>query len=149
MTAGVMHYPPRLDQPGDLVQRGRVSLSGRPRKPSGPATQGGLPKQTQSRSGAGVWPISKPFWAIWRARTPVPGVAQFPTSVPERVFSLKKNTLQLRQLQELTPEEHAEGVVDIRSPGWSEAQPWVLNVNRRPALKGRQRVASACPRMLG
>ena len=25
----------------------------------------------------------------------------------------------------LTPEEHAEGVVDI-SPGWSEAEPWVL-----------------------
>jgi len=41
----------------------------------------------------------------------------------------------IRQLQELTSEGHAEGVVDLRSPGWSEAQPWVLNVNRRPALK--------------
>jgi len=40
MTAGVMHYPPRLDQPGDLVQRGRVSQC-RARKPSEPATEGG------------------------------------------------------------------------------------------------------------
>jgi hypothetical protein len=30
----------------------------------------------------------------------------------QHVFSVK-NTLQLRQLQELTPEEHAEGVVDL------------------------------------
>ena len=44
----------------------------------------------------------------------------------------------IRQLPELTSEGHAEGVVDLRSPGWSEAQPWVLNVNRRPALKERQ-----------
>jgi len=36
-------------------------------------------------------------------------------------------------------------VVDLRSPGWGEAQPWVLNINMRPALiSERQRVASAC-----
>jgi hypothetical protein len=44
-------------------------------------------------------------------------------------------------------------VVDLRSPGWSEAvseaEPWVLNVNRRPALKERQRVAGMCRRTLG
>jgi hypothetical protein len=51
------------------------------------------------------------------------------------VFSVK-NTPQLRQLQEVTLEEHAEGVVDL-SPGWSEAEPWVLNVNMRPAQSGR------------
>ena len=36
-------------------------------------------------------------------------------------------------------------MVDLRSPGWGEAQPWVLNINMRPALiSERQRVASAC-----
>jgi len=34
-------------------------------------------------------------------------------------------------------------VVDFRSPGWSEAEPWVLNVYMRPALKERQRIARA------
>ena len=48
----------------------------------------------------------------------------------------------------LIPEVHAKGVVDL-SLGWSEAEPWVLIVNMRPALKERQRVASACRRMLG
>jgi len=75
-----------------------------------------------------------------------PREAQHPVSVCLNPFSFRsrllyvfslKNTLQLRQLQELTPEEYAEGVVDIRSPGWSEAEPWVLNVNRRPAQSGR------------
>jgi len=58
------------------------------------------------------------------------------------VFSVKKPSA-IRQLQELTSEGHAEGVVDL-SPGWSEAQPWVLNVNRRPAQSGRgsERVSS-------
>jgi hypothetical protein len=31
------------------------------------------------------------------------------------------------------------------SPGWSEAEPWVLNISMQPALKERQRIASACP----
>jgi hypothetical protein len=40
--------------------------------------------------------------------------------------------------------EHAEGVIGV-SPGWSEAEPWVLNISIRPALKERQGIASACP----
>jgi hypothetical protein len=28
-------------------------------------------------------------------------------------------------------------VVDLRSPGWSEAEPWVFNVSMRPAQSGR------------
>ena len=27
--------------------------------------------------------------------------------------------------------EHAEGVIDL-SPGWSEAEPWVLNISMGP-----------------
>jgi hypothetical protein len=38
----------------------------------------------------------------------------------EHVFSVK-GTLQLRHFQEVTPEEHAEGVIDFRSPRWGEA----------------------------
>jgi len=61
------------------------------------------------------------------------------------VAHISYGPVQLRQLQEGTPEEHAEGVVDL-SPGWSEAEPWVLNVKMRPALKraaeGSERVSS-------
>jgi len=39
---------------------------------------------------------------------------------------------QLRHFQEVTPEEHAKGVIDLRSPGWSAAEPWVLNISMRP-----------------
>src|SRR5215831_1203744 len=140
MTAGVMHYPPRLDQPGDLVQRGRVSQWPAPKTFRGPPLRG-VPKQTQGRSGAGVWPISKPFWASGGRERPSLELTNFQRASRSAFLALK-NTLQLRQLQELTPEQHAEGVVDIRSPGWSEAEPWVLNVHMRPALKERQRVAS-------
>jgi len=47
------------------------------------------------------------------------------------LFSVK-NTLQLKHFQEVTPGEHAEGVIDLRSPGWSEAEPWVLNISMHP-----------------
>ena len=58
--------------------------------------------------------------------------------VVTRIFHLfsVKDTLQLRHFREVTPGEHAEGVVDL-SPGWSEAEPWVLNISMRPALKER------------
>jgi hypothetical protein len=51
----------------------------------------------------------------------------------------------MRQLQELTPEEHAEGVVEIKSPGWSEAEPWVLLIcHPLRAAEGSQRVFLEC-----
>jgi len=55
----------------------------------------------------------------------------------------RKKHSAIRQLQELTPEEHAEGVVGL-SPGWSEAEPWVSIVNMGPAQSGRgsERVSS-------
>jgi hypothetical protein len=43
------------------------------------------------------------------------------------LFSVK-NILQLRHFQEETPGENAEGVIDL-SPGWSEAEPLVLNIS--------------------
>jgi hypothetical protein len=51
---------------------------------------------------------------------------------PSRTYLFRvKNTLQLRHFQEITPGEHAEGVMDL-SPGWSEAEPWVLKLVCRP-----------------
>ena len=56
------------------------------------------------------------------------------------VFSVK-NVLQSGHFLEVTPEEYAEGVIEL-SPGWSEAQPWVLIVVCDPLLRnlnGEQR----------
>ena len=41
------------------------------------------------------------------------------------VFSVKHSAI--KAFQEVKPEEHAEGVIGL-SPGWSEAEPWVLNL---------------------
>jgi hypothetical protein len=44
----------------------------------------------------------------------------FVPSRNEYVFSVK-STLQLRHFKDVTPQEHAEGVIDLRSRRWSEA----------------------------